>query len=40
MLSGKLPIETDANGQWVVRKTDFEQAVVDMSRRRDPSRFL
>lgn len=40
MLSGKLPIETDANGQWVIRKADFDQAVVDMSRRRNPSRFL
>jgi hypothetical protein len=40
MLAGRLPIETDANGMWVVRRADFEQAVVDMSRRRDPSRFL
>jgi len=36
----KVPIETDANGTRVIRKSDFEQAVVDMSRRRNPSRFL
>ncbi len=40
LLNNKVPTETDANGVWVVRKADFEQAVVDLSRRRDPSRFL
>ena len=40
LLDNKLPTETDANGMWVVRKADFEQAVVDLSRRRNPSRFL
>ncbi len=36
----KVPVETDANGMWVIRKSDFEQAVVDMSGQRNPSRFL
>lgn len=36
----KVPTETDANGMWVIRKSHFEQAVVDISRRRNPSRFL
>jgi len=40
LLDRKVPTQTDANGMWVVRQADFEQAVVDLSRRRDPSRFL
>ncbi len=40
LLENKVPTETDANGVCVMRKPDFEQAVVDLSRRRDPSRFL
>ncbi len=40
LLDNKVPTDTDANGMWVVRKADFEQALVDISRRRNPSRFL
>lgn len=40
MFAGKVPVATDAHGVWVIRRDDFERAVVEMGRRRDPARFL